>query len=674
MTRRASNPHAFRVLLVAMPFAGVGTPALGLSLLKSALARDGISCDVAYLNLKFARQIGALNYGRVANHEPAALLGEWIFAGALFADSIPGPDEYYLNVLRPTLRADGDCAFDASMPGAQVLERLAELRAGAARFLDSCLAGCDWGRYRAVGFAASFQQSTAALALARRLKSAYPHLFIALGGTACEGEMGLAIHRLFPCVDAVCLGEGDIAFPALVGALASGECPRAIDGIIFRMNGETLVPARMTSPVREMDSLPVPDYSDYFEQRAVAFDPGAPAALPIETSRRFAGVNYHSGISGTDGAAMRSREKSAGRLLDECAELFDRCGIGNFAVVDNIIERDYFASVAPILVRNGLKIELACEISSDPEREQVRALRESGITRIRANIGSLTTNLRRTDPCTYRGIRLLRMCAECLVEPSWNLWTGFPGEDPEESARRAAIVPFLTHLSPPGRVACVRLDRSGLSAARDEPPRFSAMRPAIAYRYVYPFGKSDLSDIAYYFESEHPEALDPERDLDELGGAVARWKSGEDLGRLVSLDDGVVLSIRDGRRVAQNHEYSLTGWRRFVYRACGDGLELAEALTVLADARCGEVAQSELEEFLGEMADARLMLLIDGRYLSLAIAGDYPLSLLAQHLATQANAPDDLRRPVARLFELYRDSFAERVARELERAERGALQ
>ena len=47
-----------RVLFICMPFAGIDRPALGISLLKAALARVGIECDIEYFNLLFAEIIG----------------------------------------------------------------------------------------------------------------------------------------------------------------------------------------------------------------------------------------------------------------------------------------------------------------------------------------------------------------------------------------------------------------------------------------------------------------------------------------------------------------------------------------------------------------------------------------------------------------------------------------
>src|SRR5215212_9443406 len=91
-----------RVLLVSMPFASIASPSLGLSLLKAGLTRDGLPCDIRYLNLDFARRIGAWRYDRIANFMPDLLLGDWIFAAEVFGDRIPAAERYFAEVVHPT--------------------------------------------------------------------------------------------------------------------------------------------------------------------------------------------------------------------------------------------------------------------------------------------------------------------------------------------------------------------------------------------------------------------------------------------------------------------------------------------------------------------------------------------------------------------------------------------
>src|SRR5205823_1478657 len=116
--------------------------------------------------------------------------------------------------------------------------RMAWERAQACRqqvedYLEDCLRQHDWGNYRIVGFTSVFQQHMASLALAKRLKARFPHLNILFGGANCEGPMGLATLRAFPFIDAVCVGEGDTAFPAYVAAFLEDR-PHAVSNIVTR--------------------------------------------------------------------------------------------------------------------------------------------------------------------------------------------------------------------------------------------------------------------------------------------------------------------------------------------------------------------------------------------------------------------------------------------------------
>ena len=73
-----------RVLLVNMPFGNLRWPHLGLGLLKAALARRNIPCDVAYFNFDFAELLGLEHYHWLADHFAFVLGGERLFARHYF--------------------------------------------------------------------------------------------------------------------------------------------------------------------------------------------------------------------------------------------------------------------------------------------------------------------------------------------------------------------------------------------------------------------------------------------------------------------------------------------------------------------------------------------------------------------------------------------------------------
>lgn len=241
-----------------MPFASFVQPSLGISLLQAGLRREGIPCDVYYLNLPFASRIGCLSYLRLgANSPESTLSGEWLFAAEVFgADA--RRDQAYIETI---LKGEYGHYFHTSL-----VRRLLEVRSCVRQFLEECLARVSWGRYDLVGFTSSFQQNLPSLALAKRVKEAFPRTTIIFGGANCEAEMGIELHRQFRFIDFVCSGEGDRAFPELVHRLVAGDDSSQIAGIISRAGEETVVPREIASPIFDLDALPYPCFDDYFEQ------------------------------------------------------------------------------------------------------------------------------------------------------------------------------------------------------------------------------------------------------------------------------------------------------------------------------------------------------------------------------------------------------------------------
>jgi ribosomal peptide maturation radical SAM protein 1 len=655
----------FRVLLIHMPFADINRPSLGISLLKAGLEREGVACDVAYINLRFANYIGVSKYVQIDGFAGSPQLGEWIFAESLFGDTIPGIQLYYDKVLRPAMRepfGTDEVAFRRTIDDRELVSGLGLLRTNASEFLEECVQSYDWPKYKIIGFTTTFQQNTPALGLAKVIKAKYPHVLIAFGGANCEGEMGVTMHRLFPFLDIVCSGEGDHSFVRFCIAAAKGDIPTGISGIIQRLDGETVVPRDLTNPIQEMDALPIPDYTDFFVERASLGWTNSDVTLPVESSRGcWWGRKAHCTFCGLNGTTMNFRTKSPDRFLNELDLLIKRHGIYDFSAADNIIDMRYFDSVLPNLAMKGRDVRLFYETKANLQRGHVRMLRESGVTHIQPGIESLSTavlRLMRKGVHAYQNIRLLRLCAEYLVRPSWNILGGFPGEDPEEYSRQAKLIPLLEHLTPPVWVGTVRLDR--FSPLFDYSEKFGVrnVRPSRAYKYVYPFEDADMSHLGYFFDFDYLDGRDPLSYMSELRDAAARWREANALDTLIYLDDGEVLTMADKRPSNVVPLHVLRGVDRFVYLRCEDGTSFGRIRQAMAEAYPPDALDSKLEAALNSLISARLIIEIDDYYVSLGIAGNYRLERLVHHLMTKSPPPEDLKQAIRRLFDLHTERFS----------------
>jgi ribosomal peptide maturation radical SAM protein 1 len=599
-----SVPTADRdVLLVVMPFGPLLQPSLGLSLLKAGL--DGPSASIEYLTLPFADLLGADFYQWVAAEVPSEwVLGDWIFAGALYGKE-EADGGYFAEVLRDV--------------EPERLARIAGARRLAGPFLESCLERVLKAAPRIVGFTNAFAQQTAALALARRIKEEAPETFILFGGANCEGVMGREILRAFPCVDAVVSGEGDRVFPQLVERVLSREPFGDLPGVHTR---ESLTDAEVPGnapTVLEMDGLPVPDYGDFFAQwEASEVQHQKSPVVLFESSRGcWWGAARHCTFCGLNGSTMTYRSKSPERAFRELTALAERHPDRFILVVDNILDLRYFNSLIPELARAPRRLDLFYALKANLRKDQLRALRDAGVTRIQPGIESLSDDVlrrMRKGETALQNLQLLKWCKELGLLAAWNLIWGFPGEPAAEYGRMAELLPLLTHLTPPQTAKSIRLDRYSPNFELGPELGFAAIEPCRAYRYVYPLSPEVLQNLAYHFDFRYPDGRDVDAYTAPLAREIERWREVHGESSLTAVDRGEELWIWDLRPAATETLTVLGGLERDLYLAC-DGIR---GLRRLADE--AGAAPGKIEERLQPLLDRGLMLRQGDLLLSLAVS------------------------------------------------------
>ena len=308
-----------RTVLVSMPFMGLDRPSIQLGLLKAIGEEHGFAVRTLHANLDFAARIGA-DYYRTLAEKRGPLVGDWLFSVAAFGAEAPDPDGRLLDEFAEDLSY-------LSGTRQEVRDRLLRTRDNdVPALLDSLVDSYPWDEVGVVGFSCTFQQNTASFALARRLKRRYPHLVTVFGGANFDGEMGLELVRSIESIDLAITGEADASFPRLLRTLAIGADPATVPGVSCRV-GDRLVAAAPEPPNSDLDDLPIPDYSEYFE-RAERLNLLPPAAhrevwIPFESARGcWWGAKHHCtfcGLNGDDDG--RSEPSHRERVLDELARL-----------------------------------------------------------------------------------------------------------------------------------------------------------------------------------------------------------------------------------------------------------------------------------------------------------------------------------------------------------------
>ncbi|GID30586.1 RiPP maturation radical SAM C-methyltransferase [Paractinoplanes brasiliensis] len=582
------------VVIVSMPFHGADRPSIQAGLLAAIVREHGFAARTLHANLDLAARIGPARYEQLAQHRDR-MLGEWLFSVAAFGARAPDPGSALLDDL------------PGGFPDRKELLRIRHEVVPA--YLDDLVNTYEWRQTSVAGFTCTFQQNTASFALARRLKNRFPDLVTVFGGANFDDEMGIEWVRTIDCVDYAIRGEADESFPQLLHALATGDNPAGIPGVIRRDDDGTVT----ATPPAPPSALPVvaPDYDEFFRA-----DHDSRVWIPIETSRGcWWGEKHHCTFCGLNATTMRFRAKPPGSALEELDRQARRYGHFTFAAVDNILDTGYLRTLLPELAARDRGYELFYEIKANLRRDQVRLLARAGVTRVQPGLESLSTRvlaLMRKGATAPQNVNLLRWARYYGLDVQWNLLWGFPGETRDDYTGQAALVPRLAHLQPPGGADRIWLERFS-PLFTDE--RVRGRRPERSYAYVYP-PSIDLERVAYFFEYEVAGGL-PEEAYDGLRRAAGAWQRAWDAPGRPSLTFRHAprfLQVYDARHPGHECTHTFDGPAADVYSACSDRPARARAVRETLG-----LSAHTVHESLAEFDRLGLMLLEDDTALALAL-------------------------------------------------------
>lgn len=637
-----------------VPFVPADQPALGVSSLVAVLKSAGIGGDVRYLNLDYGERLGWKLHTYLTQLLPASFLsGEMLFSDALWGERAAPFAAFEKRVMDwIQLAASGN---ESSMQerieewtrhAEAIRAAIAEVPRVIAGWADELLEGGP----RVLGFSSSFQQSAAALALAKEVRRRAPREEVAIifGGANCEGEMGRALADNFPFIDCVVSGEAEEVIVGVVQKLTSGEdVPRYVPGAM----------------VSDMDALPLPEFADYFAA-AERTSIGGRTWLVAESSRGcWWGMKSHCTFCGLNGGTMKFRSKSAARFAAELDQQEQTYGKRGFALTDNILDMQYMRTFLPDMVARARQYSLFYETKSNLRKDQVELLAAAGVSSIQPGIESFSTailKLMGKGTTRLQNVQLLKWCAELGVKASWNLLYGFPGEDPADYAEVAELLPSLFHLAPPMGHSRLRLDRFAPYWKSPEKYGVINVRPTWAYDFIFAgVPAAERHRLAYFFDFDYADGRQP---LDYTRGTaerVAEWRrlarAKETRLELRTTEAGPV--VVDTRPCRQEELFPLGPAALAVLRALDGYRAIAGVRAAVREAGV-ELGERECEEILAELRARRLLIEDDG----------YGLSLVLDPKERQRVAERQVSLRVGRLGLRWPDDFPEPAQRQIVRS------
>ena len=507
------------VLLVVPPFSTLIYPSLGAHLLQAIGGRAGARIQVLYANVLLAAEIGRPGYELICDSSLAALLGERFFVRLAYG--LPplghGAEEMFSLARDYGETRAARIDLDYEERRRVDLEEVRKLEARTDAWLERVVDAIVAKGYPIVGCTSMFQQTAASVAILSRVKRRSPATVTLLGGANCEGEMGEGLAGIETGIDHIFSGESERTFERFLKETLAGSRPaeRVVRG----------------APLTDMDALPTPSFTDYYEQLE-AFLGGSLAAadtwITYETSRGcWWGQKQHCTFCGLNGEGMGFREKSADRVLAELDVLERSYPSRNVMMSDNIMPFTFFKTLLPRLAERGESLNLFYEQKANLSLDKVVMMKRAGIRTIQPGIEALSTLLlkrMRKGVSAYQNLMLLRYARAAGVEMTWNLLWGFPGDEAAAYEETLALLPLIHHFEPPSVVGQLSIDR--FSPYFFEPAAHGVrnIRPLAAYGDVFPEGAA-LDKVAYHFVADFESGgYDQIETIHALRREVARWR------------------------------------------------------------------------------------------------------------------------------------------------------
>jgi len=425
------------IALIAPPWPLFNRPSIQLAALKAFLVQQEPGVEVHSLHpyLQLATDLGLECYHEISQ---SSWMAESIGAGILFPELKDRCDRLFSRILKKRASHAG-----RSISPGPVREVMTET-------IDAFVGHYDWRTCRLIGITVCLNQLCASLLIAKKIRELVPSVPIVIGGASCAGCLGPSLLGAFPQIDYTINGEGERPLLGLLHYIQRKKhtLPKAVYG---RMEGTGPHPGDIEKDqVPDLDSLPIPDFDDYFRQlgqilRERRFSP----VLPIEFSRgcwwrrcNFCNLNLQwSGY----------RAKSLERMISEIDYLSRHYRVLDFAFMDNVLPKKYAARLFRHLADHDKDYSFFAELRAVHSRDELATMARGGLKDIQVGIESLSTSLLRRINKGIRAIdniAIMRHAEEVGLRLEGNLIIHFPGSTEEEVEQTIEALDFVWPFRP----------------------------------------------------------------------------------------------------------------------------------------------------------------------------------------------------------------------------------
>jgi len=612
------------VVLLSTPWPVFSRPSIQLGTLKSYLKLQFPELEVIahHFYLKLAETIGYRLYQAISER---TWLAETVYAALLYPKRVESTEKLFHNESRgiPILRS-----VDFKNLTKQV-----------AKVTDEFIDNEDWSHFGIAGFSICLCQLTSTLYFIRCIKKKYPNLPIIVGGSMFTGGSAKKLLKVFPEIDFVIIGEGELPLSRLIRNLKDSQ----------KIADKSIIPCVVTAgniesrvgftQIKDLENIPIPDYDDYFKLLQ-SFKPGKIffPTLPAEISRGcwWKGTSVERKMNSGNGDKKSGcafcnlnlqwegyRSKNPKQVASEIDHLTAKYKNLSIAFMDNLIPLKISKETFNRLRKLKKDLRIFCEIRAVTPKRILEDMKSAGVSEVQIGIEALSTRLLKKlnkGTAAIQNLEIMKHCEELGIVNNSNLILNFPGsdrDDVEETMRNLRFampfrpikfVHFWLGLESP---VWQNPGKFGIKTIFNH-PNYRTIFPPEIYRQTVFMVQAYRGDLVYQRRLWQP-----------VKRKIREWKKEYDEFHKSSVHSPI-LSYRDGedfliirqRRLSDDPlTHRLQGVSRQIYLFCRQYRSLKRILN-----RFPKLTEDKVIPFLKMMVDKKLMFEEKNQYLSLAVS------------------------------------------------------
>jgi len=427
------------VILVSTPWSLFNRPSIQIGTLKAYLKLQFPYLDVAahHFYLKVAEAIGYELYNSISER---TWLAETIYAAMLSPEKVKTIEEIFY-------REAGTKPLFHKLSFKELVSKTRKVT-------DSFIESINWNKFCLAGFSVCQCQLTSSLYIIKQIKIKYPNLKIVLGGSTFAG-VSIELFKLIPEIDFVVKGEGELPLSELVHHLGISDKTDKIPlikGVISRESTKYNT-SDMFYQIEKLDSLPMPDYDDYFDLlKTFSSEKTFFPTILYEISRgcwwqgcAFCNLNLQ---------WNSYRSKSHSNVVSEVDNLTSKYKTLSVAFTDNALPVKESKAIFTQLQGLDKDFCFFSEIRATTTLKNLQRMRDSGMSEVQIGIESLSTRLLKKlnkGTTAIQNLEIMKNCERLGIANNSNLILQFPGSDErdvEETLRNLEFAALFRPLRP----------------------------------------------------------------------------------------------------------------------------------------------------------------------------------------------------------------------------------